>query len=245
MRVLSILFKLLLFVALAAYLGYAFLSVMKRSAGEECTKVYVQIADSLHAGFVTKEDVKKKLQAAHLNPEGQLMEDIQGRKIEQTLVKDPFIQKATCYKTPGGIVNVIVEQRIPVLRVMASNGDNYYLDDSGYRMDPQGYEADLVVVTGEVTEAFAKKYLVPLGRYLREDEFWDSQIEQINVTPAQELDLYMHIGDQTIHAGAPSNLKEKLAKLRVFYNKVMPQVGWNKYKNINIAFDNQVICKNP
>lgn len=245
MRVISLLFKFILFITLAAYLGYAFLCVMKKSTGEECTKVYVQIADSLHAGFVTSEDVKKKLKAAHINLEGRLMEEIQGREIEKMLVKDPFIQKATCYKTPGGIVNIIVEQRIPVLRVMASNGDNYYLDENGYRMNPQGYEADLVVVTGEVSEAFAKKHLVPFGLFLRNDEFWDSQIEQINVTPSQELELFMRIGDQTIHAGGPSELKSKLAKLRVFYDKVMPQVGWNRYKNINIAFKNQVICKNP
>lgn len=245
MKAVSILFKLLLFVGLAVYLGYAFLFVMKKGTGERCTSINVQIADSMTAGFVTRDDVLKKLEAAHLNLKGQLMDSIQGHKIEQRLIKDPFIQKATCYKTPGGNVNIIVEQRVPVLRVMAGNGDNYYLDENGYRMMPQGYEADLVVVTGNVSEAFAKKHLVPLGRFLRDDEFWNSQLEQINVTPEHELDLFMRVGDQTIHAGGPTKIKEKLEKLRVFYNKVMPQVGWNKYKDINISFDNQVICKKP
>lgn len=245
MKAVSILFKLILFIGLAVYLGYAFLFVMKKGTGERCTGINVQIADSMKAGFVTKDNVIKKLEAAHLHPVGLLMDSVQGHTIEQKLTKDPFIQKATCYKTPGGFVNIIVEQRIPVLRVMASNGDDYYLDENGYRMKPQGYEADLVVVTGNVSQAFAKKYLVPLGRFLRDDEFWNSQLEQINVTPEQELDLFMRIGDQTIHAGEPVKLKEKLEKLRVFYNKVMPQVGWNKYKDIDISFGNQVICKKP
>lgn len=245
MKAVSLLFKLLLLVGLVAYLGYAFLFVMKKGTGERCTGINVLIADSMKAGFVTKDDVIKKLEAAHLNPKGLLMDSIQGHAIEQKLIKEPFIQKASCYKTPGGTVNIIVEQRVPVLRVMASNGEDYYLDENGYRMMPQGYEADLVVVTGNVSQAFAKKHLVPLGRYLRDDEFWNSQLEQINVTPEQELDLFMRVGDQTIHAGEPIKMQEKLEKLRIFYNKVMPQVGWNKYKEINISFANQVICKKP
>lgn len=245
MKAVSILFKLILFVGLAVYLAYAFLFVMKEGTGERCTSINVQIADSMTAGFVTKEDVLKKLEAAHFNLKGQLMDSIHGHAIEKKLIKEPFIQKATCYKTPGGIVNIVVEQRVPVLRVMADNGDNYYLDENGYRMVPQGYEADLVVVTGNVSEAFARKRLVPIGLFLRDDEFWNSQLEQIHVTPQQELDLFMRVGDQTIHAGEPVKIREKLEKLRVFYNKVMPQVGWNKYRDINISFDNQVICKKP
>lgn len=245
MRHIVTFFKIILLLALIAYLGYAFFNIMQKSTDEACQTVCIQIKDSLQASFVTAADVEKKLIAAHLYPQGQLMDSIHGCAIERCLTKYPFIQKATCYKTPGGFANIIVEQRIPVLRVMASNGDDYYMDENGYRMKPDGYEADLVVVTGQVEEAYARKYLVPLGILIRNDAFWNSQIEQINITPQRELELFMRIGDQTIHAGTVTNIGKKLAKLRTFYEKVMPQVGWNLYKDINIAFDNQVVCKKP
>lgn len=243
MKHVVLLFKTLLLVGLLAYLVYAFTCINVRGGRERCNVLNVQIIDSLHASFITAADVDRKLRRAHLHPEGQLMDSVSGQDIENSLLRDPFIQKATCYKTPGGMVNILVEQRIPVLRVRADNGDDYYLDENGYRMKPTGYQADLVVVTGHVDEQYARKSLLPVGQYIRSDAFWDSQIEQINVTPQRELQLFMRIGDQTIHAGTPADFPQKLANLRLFYEKVMPEVGWNRYKDINISFANQIICK--
>ena len=31
--------------------------------------------------------------------------------------------------------------------------------------------------------------------------------------------------------------------MRAFYNKVLPKVGWNAYKEISLEFSNQVIAK--
>ena len=41
-----------------------------------------------------------------------------------------------CYKTPSGKLCIEVTQRIPILRVMSANGENYYLDNKGTVMPP-------------------------------------------------------------------------------------------------------------
>lgn len=243
MKLLQNLLKLLLMLVLVGYLGYIFVSVGRKGVGELCTGVRVEIADSLHAGFITPAIVEEKLLKIGLDPRGHMMDSINSLAIEEKLLKDPFIREVECYKTPGGLVHIIVTQRIPVLRVMADNGQNYYLDEKGYKMLTQGYEADLVVVTGAVDDKYAQKYLVPLGLLIRHDDFWDDQIEQINVLPNKKIQIFTRVGDHIIDAGTPVNMERKLRNLHIFYSKVLSEVGWNRYKEISIAYDNQVVCK--
>ena len=38
-------------------------------------------------------------------------------------------------------------------------------------------------------------------------------------------------------------IEKKLERLETFYRYGLSQAGWNKYKLINLEFDNQIICK--
>ena len=42
-----------------------------------------------------------------------------------------LIEKAECYKAQNGRVNIRVTERVPVVRVLAANGDDYYVDRDG------------------------------------------------------------------------------------------------------------------
>ena len=50
------------------------------------------------------------------------------------------------------------------------------------------------------------------------------------------------MGNQVIHLGRPDSLQKKFRNLMAFYEKVMPEVGWNKYTNIDISHTNQIIA---
>ena len=49
------------------------------------------------------------------------------------------------------------------------------------------------------------------------------------------------VGQQIIRFGAIEKIEKKFDNLKLFYDKVMPVVGWNKYHELNIAYTNQVI----
>ncbi len=34
----------------------------------------------------------------------------------------------------------------------------------------------------------------------------------------------------------------KLNKLKHFYTKGLPNIGWNKYKVLNVEYEDQVVC---
>lgn len=233
--------KILILLAMTGYLGFAVFHFATREDDAQCRKLSILIADSAKATLITEPDLEKMLHRSNLFPIGRPMKEINAWAIEQKLNSDPFIKRAVCVKTPGEVLKIHVVQRLPLLRIMADNGDDYYMDEKGYPMPARGYEADLAVVTGQVEKAFARKHLVAMGKLLSEDAFWNAQIQQIHVQPNQDIDLVMRVGNQIVHLGKPQNVAKKLRNLRAFYEKVLPDVGWHRYREISVAYENQVI----
>ncbi len=238
----KLLLKLLLLLAVTAYLVFTFAHIPGRGDDSVCNSVEIAIVDSVHTGFITKQEAEFILKTAGIYPTGLIMDSINGRRIEETLEKNRFIKDAVCYKTPGGRVNIIVTQRLPVMRIMADNGEDYYIDEAGKRMLAGKYLADLTIATGHIDTAYSRKHLAAFGRELRADDFWSNQIAQIHVTSDGKVELVPRVGNQIIEIGRPEHIRQKLDNLKNFYRKVMPTVGWNKYSRINLEFENQIVC---
>lgn len=235
--------KLLMLASVFAYFIFAVVRYSTAANTKLCKSVKVEITDSVHANFISKEDIENKLTLYHIHPVGQRMSDISPIAIEQMLEKDSFIRHAMCVETPGENVRIVIAQRIPLLRIITDSGENYYIDDEGTRMEAQGYEADLAVATGDIDQRFAKHELRQLGQFLRNNAFWDHQVQQICVLPNHDIDLIMRVGEQTVHLGKVQNVEKKFRNLKAFYTHILPKVGWKRYKEISIAYENQVIGK--
>lgn len=238
--------KILLFVVLllvVAYLAIALTAFNRKPVHQVCRHLELDIKDSVNAGFVTRDEIAVLLRKQGLYPIGQKMNDIRTDFLEKKLNEHPLIEEAECYKTPGGSLRVEVTQRLPVLRIISNKGDNYYIDNKGKIMPIESNcVAHLAVVTGDVDKTFAQKALYPFGMFLKKNKFWNSQIEQINVTSDQEIELVPRVGEHIIFLGKVDNFEVKLAKLKIFYEKALNQVGWNKYGRISLEFNNQIIC---
>ena len=236
----KIILKLVICIALVAYLVYAFFTFPFQGSKEVCQTVNVCIVDSAKAGFITQAEVYKMLQKRHIV--GMLMDSIHGTEIESLLQQNSFIKEAVCYKSPGGRVNIMVTQRLPLLRVMADNGQDYYIDVTGRTMNPQGYSANLIVATGNINKKYAETTLRMIGQTLTEKDFWNSFVEQIQIEQNGDIVLVPRLGNHVILMGDSTDFNKKLRNLMSFYKNVMPQVGWNKYSRINAEHTNQIIC---
>ena len=236
--------KLLLLTAMAAYLVFSFFKLSNTTDVAVCEELKVTMVDTLHKGFITPSEVERLLHKAGLHPVGKSMDSIDALKIERLLQENPFVKHTTCYKMPGGKVNVIVAQRLPIMRIMPANSSCYYVDERGEAMKPLNYNADLVVATGHVDSTFIKEKLINFGLYLKENEFWNDQITQINVLPNHHVDLVTRVGSNLlVHFGEADSIARKFNNLKTFYEKVLPEVGWNTYKEINLEYVNQIVCK--
>lgn len=231
-------------VAVAAYLLLAVTAFTDADdGGMICTQVKIDIEDSAVDGFLDADEIKAILQRNGVYPLAKPMRDIDIRRIEETLRKSPFVDKAQCYKTQSGFVCVSLTQRMPVVRVKADNGDDYYIDNHGGIMHNTKYVSDLVIATGNISRPYARKVLTRIGNYIAGDRFWLNQIVQINVLADGSVEIVPRVGDNIVYLGRPVYIQRKLARLEKFYKYGLSQAGWNKYSYISLEFDNQIICK--
>ena len=119
-------FILCIMLVVSAYLVVAVTVFNHQPENQVCKGMKLVVKDSIDYGFITDKEVKKLLKEKNLYPEKKRIGTINVRQLEETLSKHPFISKAECYLTSGGKVGIEIYQRIPILRVMSSNGDNYY-----------------------------------------------------------------------------------------------------------------------
>lgn len=236
-------FIIIVLLLVTVYLGAAFTVLNRKPSGRICQEVKVIVKDSANTSFITSSEVITLLKKKRLYPKEVLMDSICSKEIELELEKNPFVESAECYKTPMNVLCIQVNQRVPILRVMNTSGESYYIDSQGEVIPNAGSPAHLAVATGYIDKGFAMNELYQFALMLRKDPFWEKQIEQINVTSDRELELVPRVGDHILFLGKSDNVEEKLSKLKVFYRKGLNQVGWNKYSRISLEFDNQVICK--
>lgn len=208
-----------------------------------CSEVKIDIAQDKGDGFLNPGEVKRLLERQSLYPLAQPMQFVSTRSIEEALMKSPFVDEAQCYKTQSGHVCIQLRQRLPLLHVMADNGERYYLDDHGEILPATGLTIDLIVATGIISRKYAREVLAPLAITLHDDAFWQNQIVQLNVLGDGTLELVPRVGDHVVYLGAPTDIPQKLDRLRKFYKYGLSQAGWNRYERISVEFGNQIICK--
>jgi cell division protein FtsQ len=235
-------FVFLFLILISVYLVIAVTVLNGKPVGQTCSGMELVINDSIDYGFISKREVLRLLNSKKLSPIGKNIGDINIRQLEDELKQHPLIGNAECYHTPGNRIGIEITQRIPILRVMAANGEHYYIDEKGKTMPIPNSAANVAIVTGYVDKAFATKELYEFGMFLQEHPLWKAQIQQINVTPAKELELVPQVGDHIIFLGKPNNYDNKFERLKTFYKKGLNEIGWNKYSRISLEFENQIIC---
>ena len=228
-------------VLLSCYLVVAVTAFNHKPDNEVCKGLNLSVKDSVDYNFVTQKEIESLLKSKRLSPIGKPLGTINVRKLENEIARHPFVSEAECYLTSGGKVNIEIQQRIPILRVMSGNGDNYYIDNKGNIMSAKGRSVHVAVATGFIDRKFAQKELYALGEYLQSDPFWNAQVEQIHVTPQKELEIVPRVGNHVLFLGKAEDYDEKFSKLQTFYKKALNRVGWNKYQRISIEFKNQII----
>ena len=234
---------------------------LARSANSKrCGGIVIDISDSSDFHFVSK---RQLLNLAYGNSGkilGKPIRDVSVSEIESRINVLRELKVAEVYTTIDGTVHVYADQRDPVMRVMPDNGGDYFIDEDGVVVRRRNlYTPRLHIVGGNVNISNAMlngvsvldtsiknsilKDIFNLVNYINDDNFWSAQIDQIYVDSNDEIDLIPRVGNQLVHLGTAENYEGKLRNLEAFYEKVLPEIGWNKYSLINLEFKDQIVCK--
>ena len=231
-------------VLLAGYLGYSVFAMTDRHEDTRlCRGVDLHITDSLHFDLINEEMVIAVLQEHSVDPVGLPLNEIDPEKVESILLMHPLVGKAQCYKTGGDMLRINLSSKVPLVRVMNNRGQDFYVDSRGEILSQHSLAVQLPVATGYIDRRFAANELLQVVRALDRSEFWKAQVEQINVTRDGQIELVPRVGDHLLILGTADDVEDKLARLMNFYEKGLDNIGWNKYRSISVAYDNQVVCK--
>lgn len=247
-------------IVIGVYLIFAVTTLRAKQTGvTTCMATDVLVSDSAKEAFLDASEVKRILKSRHLLPDGMPMASVSPRRIENALTTSgPFVKTAQCWKTQDGRVQIAITQRMPILRVKSTGGADYYLDDNGNPLPNSRYTSDMIVATGYITQWYAKNALTPLIKTIAANDFWQNQVEQINILPDRGVELVPRVGDHVLFLGylpiegisatkraqaITDFVNRKLQRVEKFYRYGLAKVGWNKYSYISVEFDNQIICK--
>lgn len=248
---------LLLFPVMYLIAAPVFLSGEIKS--KPCSGIRITIKDSSDYHFVTK---KNLLNLTYGNSKilGRPAGEIPVSEIENRIRGLRELREAEVYMDFSGILHVYADQRNAMLRIMPDEGGDYFMDDEGVLIKRRNLYSPRVHIAGgniKVTSSMlngvsvldtsikksALKDIYHIVKYLTDDSFWAAQIDQIFVDSNNEFDFIPRVGNHQIHIGTAENLEGKLRNLEAFYDKVLPEVGWNKYSHINLEYKDQIVCK--
>ncbi len=249
-----------LLISLYLLVSLGFVGKRKRNILVEDVKIVV--VDSLKNRFVNEEEIEQLLHKDEMHVFGFPETEVNTKKLETLLVKEPGIRGAEVYTGINGSITVEIDQRDPIVRIINDRGYSYYLDDEGYIMPVSSrYTSHLLVANGAIKEEIEPRSnqkvrcavdedskqavlcnIYMLASYIYHDSFWKSQIEQVYITEDQHIELIPRVGAHQIILGSIDNYEVKLRNLKAFYRQGLNNIGWNKYNKINLEYENQIIC---
>ncbi len=231
----------ILSVSLFVYLIIVLTFVSAKLGEVKCKGVQVVVDDTGENAFIDEDDVLQLIKRNYGELKNVNVVDIDKDSMECVLVRNSVIKSAKVYYSLDGYFHVEITQRKPVLRVMS--GEGYYVDEDGKVMPLSGkYTSRVVVATGNISRNFACNGLYPFVMGLKNDGFWDALIEQIVVANGNEVILIPKVGNFRIVVGELENVEKKMENLRLFLQEGIALKGWNVYKEINLKFENQIVC---
>ncbi|MDR1814617.1 MAG: cell division protein FtsQ [Tannerella sp.] len=238
-KILFILFAVLIVGYLAAVL---FFFKDRKGVAGVCKQVEVVITDSLERHFITQKDVIEYLKKTNQYPAGKKSEEINTQLIENALLKNEIIEKAEVTGTISGKIIIVISQKMPILRIFSPSG-SYFVDEKGQTMPVvQGQAIYVPVATGAIDKDFATTELYKFALFLQSNDFWNDLTEQIYVRSKNDVEIIPRVGRHRILLGSLDDYEDKLGRLKLFYEQVVPKMGWDKYSVISLKYRNQIVC---
>lgn len=227
---------------LVAYFIFAFFFFEDKPMEQVCTSFIIETKNTEDKRLVELGQIENIIDKKGLNPYGKQLKEINTLSIQNTILEDELIKSAKVFVTSNGGIRAVIEERVPILRIISSSGENYYVDEDGHRMALSKYNTAYVpVATGDIKQEQATTDLYKFALFLSKNEFWNAQIEQIIVRANDEVSFETRVGSHEVVIGNLDNLEEKLENLKTFYVEALSSTGWNRYTKINLKYDNQVV----
>lgn len=218
---------------------YSFSS--KRNSQRKISKIDVKF-DSEENMFLTYEMVNNLLIQKFGGTSTIQKDKLDLNTLEAVLNDHEMIEKAQVFSTVDGFLNMRITQKTPIARVITDT-DSYYLDSKGDRMSlSENFSARVPLVVGVISEENCKPYL-KLFNEIKKDDFLSKNITAAMIMSSGNVVLTNRSHNYKIVFGKPMNVERKFKNYKAFYHHAIRDTLINNYKEVNLMFIQQVVCK--
>jgi len=204
--------------------------------------------------FLENKEVEKLMGLNADNLKGAFISELNLGELEKKIRKNDYVRTAELYTDVKGKLIVHVVLNRPVARIVLADGRSRYIAEDGHIMPVSPlFTSRVLLLSGGYFNSLVKAenvkeyntggMLMDLIGKIQEDEFWQAQIAQVDISAGGNVIAYPQIGGQVIEFGKMDQWEEKFKKLKIFYKEILPTQGWNKYHRVNIAYEGQIIAE--
>lgn len=229
--------------------------VARKQAQKAVRKVSVTIDNEYNNYFISDREVKSIItNDGEKILEGSKITDIDLKNLELRIKSHKFVSEAQVYRDLAGNLNIKIKQNRPIARIVHDDSDqDVYIDEEGNILPlSERFTARVIPITRTLyrpaqarsffQDSVGRAYL-NLLKFIQKDAFWKAQLAEMQIDAKGKVIFMPQVGTQTIEFGKPEEVEQKFKKLLVFYKKVQPAMGWERYKRVNLEFDDQIICE--
>lgn len=241
--------------------GLVYSSNMQQNSVMENPEIIIRIQDE--NSLLTKEEIETFLRLNDLYEVGMKYNEINFGGIESKLKSKSQIADVNVYSQIGNKWMIDIQQRKPIVRVFDKQNNSFYIDENGAVINLKScncYSSKVLIANGDIridfqdsiinnkrlkTNSLVQK-IYRISKYICKDPFLSAQVNQIYLREDGDFILIPQIGDQIIvfgQANSDSEVVEKFEKLITFYKEGIQYEGWDKYSEINLKFNGQIVCK--
>ena len=198
-------------------------------------------------------DEKEILQIIHEQgvKEGQAIGKLNLNTLEKHLHTIRWVKNVELFLDNTQVLQVKIEQRIPIARIFTASGNSFYIDNEGLQLPlKQLTVLRLPVFTNfpsdqqnlSKPDSLLLNDILHFTKAVQNDSFFIAQTAQVNIAVNGDFELVPTVGDHIVLIGSVENIEDKLNRLYTFYKKVWVQSGLNAYQVIDCRFDNQIVA---
>ena len=235
----------------AAGLIVLFVVSWKAKSAKQLTNIQVElVGERTQALFMDEISIRVILNEQGVQV-GMPIEKINLTQLEQFIEKTEWVKNAEFFINNKLVLEVKIEQRIPIARIFTASGASFYIDNEGWRLPlKQLTVLNLPVFTGFPTDqpklskpdSTLLKEILFFAKTIQKDSFFMAQVAQVNIEPNGTFQMVPTLGDHLVLLGSVDQLEDKLNRLFTFYKKVWVGSGVNAYQFIDCRFDHQVVA---
>ncbi|HYJ38553.1 MAG TPA: hypothetical protein VEV87_08040 [Chitinophagaceae bacterium] len=173
------------------------------------------------------------------------------RGMEKKLETNVWVKDAQLFFDNNEKLQIEVYEREPIARVFTISGNSFYIDSSGHRLPlSENQAAHLLVFTNfpvekgklKPVDSILMRHMVEMSEYINKSEFWQAQVQQIEITQRKTFEIVPLVGKHVVVFGGVNEMKEKFNRLQVFYKEVMSKTGFDCYEKLDVQYKEQVVA---